>query len=119
MPPELKRDQDFLIIFFLLWIGLTLWALRYYPLIKDFNLSGLSSLQVNTIFLISIASVFSLIMSGVYLYRLSLWLNLSNFYRIIITFAFIVTCLVLGFISVIIVILVLYRVKKNYNKRGK
>ena len=119
MPPELKKNQDFLIIFFLLWIGLTLWVLRYYPLIKDFNFSKLSPSQVNIIFLISLASIFSLIMSGVYLYRVSQWLNLSNFYRIIITFVFIVVCLVSVFISAIIVILVLYGVKKKYNKRGE
>jgi len=119
MENQIRKDRDLLIIFFLVWVGSTLWALRYYPLIKNFDFSRLKPSQFNILFFISIINLISFIMSAIYIYKLSLWVSTSNLHRGLITFAFVATSLLFGLVSSIIVLFVLYKAKTTIQRKEK
>ncbi|MBN2121189.1 MAG: hypothetical protein JW734_09090 [Candidatus Omnitrophica bacterium] len=109
---RIEKDRQLLIIFSLLWVGCTLWAMRYYPLVKDFNFSGLTGNQLRVLSVISFTGLFALVMTAVYVYKMYRWYNSSLISARSVTIIFVVTALFLGLISFIIVAVIIWKSKK-------
>jgi hypothetical protein len=112
MKERIKKDRDFLLIFSLLWVGSVLWIIRHYPLIKDFDFSKLSAVGVNLLALASFASLFSLVATAVYVYRMYKWYNSPQAPARLMALLFLITSIVFGFVSLIIVIAIIWKSKK-------
>lgn len=89
-----------------------MWAMRYYPLVKDFNFSGLTGNQLRVLSVISFTGLFALVMTAVYVYKMYRWYNSSLISARSVTIIFVVTALFLGLISFIIVAVIIWKSKK-------
>ena len=116
MTEQLKNDRQHMVLFSLLWVAATLWGVRYYPLVKDFDFSKLSPGQLNILLLTSLVSLFALIMTAVYVYKVAKILNHPVFSAKMVTFMFVLCALLLGLFSYIIVAILLYRSSKHILK---
>jgi len=96
----------------LLRVASTLWVMRYYPVIKNFDFSSLSSGQLNILFVASTASMLGLIMTAVYLYKMYSWYDSPKASPKAMTALFVISSLFLGLISIIIVIVIFWQSKK-------
>jgi hypothetical protein len=112
MTERLKSDREHMLLFSFVWIAASLWGARYYPLVKDFDFSKLSPYQMNLLLLISLASIFGLIMTAVYVYKVTASLKLSRFSPRMVTSIFVVSALFLGFLSFIVVALLVWKSNK-------
>ena len=112
MNEQITKDRQLLLIYSLLWLASTLWVMRYYPLIKSFDLSVLSRVQINILFIVSITNLLGLIMTSTYVYRMYSWLNLPNVRPGVMTTLFVILSLLLGLVSFIIIMFIFWKSKK-------
>ena len=112
MKEKIEKDRQLLLIFSLLWVASTLWVMRYYPIIRNFDLSKLSSAQLNILFAVSITSLTGLIMTSVYLYKMYSWYNSPKAPPKVMTTLFVIFSLFLGLVTIIIVIVIFWKSKK-------
>jgi di/tricarboxylate transporter len=112
MTERLKSDREHMLLFSFIWIAASLWGARYYPLVKDFDFSKLSAPQLNLLLLISLASIFGLIMTAVYVYKVAASLKLGRLSARMVTSIFVVSALLLGLFSFVIVALLVWKSNK-------
>jgi len=117
MDKQIEKYRQFLLLFSLLWVNLNLLAVRYYPQLKDFDVSKLSSSDLNLLFLLAVSSLISLAASSVYIYRLAAKLKIKSFSPKIITGLFVIVSLSLGAFSMAIAAFLLWKTKPKAVKK--
>ena len=119
MKDKIAKDRQLLLIFCLIWVSSTLWIMHYYPIIKDFDFSKLSSSQQNILFLSSAVNLFSITMASIYVYKMYKWYNSPNAPAGLITALFVISCLLFGLISLVIVGVIVWKSKKMLSSDKK
>ena len=117
MDKQIEKYRQFLLLFSLLWVNLNLLVLRYYPELKDFGISKLSSSDLNILFLLAVSSLISLAVSSVYIYRLAAKVKVKSFSPKVITGLFVVISLSLGAFSMVIAAFLLWKTKPKPVKK--
>lgn len=112
MNSKIEKDRQLLLIFSLLWAVSALWAFHYYPIIKDFDFSKVQAEQLNTLFLISLMNMFSLVMTSKYVYKICRWYNSPKMPPMLLTVIFVISAFSFGLASMIIVAMLYIRSKK-------
>ena len=109
MKEQLKADRQQLLLFSLVWLAVTLWGSRYYPFVQDFDFSKLPAGQLNLLLLISLGSIFGLVMTAVYVHKVAAHLNHPKFSAKIATIAFVISAILLGLLSFVVVAILVWQ----------
>ena len=109
MNEQLKTDRHQLLLFSLIWLAATLWGSRYYPLVQDFDFSKLPPGQLNLLLLISLGSIFGLVMTAIYVHKVAGHLNYPKFSAKTATIIFVISAVLLGLLSFVIVAILIWQ----------
>jgi hypothetical protein len=112
MTEQLRSDRQQLLLFSLVWLAATLWGSRYYPLVQDFDFSKLPPGQLNLLLLISLGSIFGLVMTAIYVYKVAGHLNSPKFSARTVTVIFVVGAILLGLFSFLVVAVLIWKSNK-------
>lgn len=112
MVDNIKKEVEYLLIYFLIWLGANLWVVWKFPQVKDLNFEIFSSFQLTLLFLFSLASVFGLVMSAVYVNRLWKKCEVKSPSPQMLTFLFVVSVVFLGVLSGVLVAFIIWKAKK-------
>ena len=113
MNEHLKADRQQLLLFSLIWLAATLWGSRYYPLVQDFDFSKLPAGQLNLLLLISLGSIFGLVMTAVYVHKVAVHVNHPKFSARVATITFVISAILLGLLSFVVVAILIWQSGKT------
>ncbi len=112
MSSEIRRDFEYLILFFLLWASVNLWVLIKFPQIKELDATLFAQQQLVTIFLLSLVSIYGLVMSAVYINRLQKKVNLGGVSAKVFTLLYVLSVILFGLVSSVFILLIFYKIRK-------
>jgi hypothetical protein len=111
MDPEIKKDSEYLVLYFLLWAGVNLWVLIRFPQLKEFDVTKFTGSELGILFLFSAVSLYGLVMSAVYVNRIQKFLNIGGFTPGAVTVFYVLSVALLGLLSFVFIMYILWKVR--------
>ena len=119
MKEKIQRDRQLLIIFCLIWVISSLWIIHNKSLIINQDLAKLPTNQAILIFIVSFSGLVSFIFASAYVHKMYTWYNSPRLTAKMMTTLFVVSSLIVGLVSILIVAGVLWKTKDLVKEKGE